>query len=368
MNRKCTLLITYSCNLNCIYCYEKHKSSVSMNVQTAKNIITKEIQFIANSDKYDSIDFHFMGGEPLLNFDLIKKVCEWAWNQNFNIPFHFYVITNGTLFTDDIKRWFEYNRHLITVDMSVDGIDIVHKTNRGCSPRQLPLEWVLKNWPMSRFKMTISSQSISHLAESIITLTNQGYNILATLALGEEWNEEEFAMYAKEWNKIVNYYLHNENLNIWKQLLQPLDSLFNLKQDKCCGSGDTFITYNYNGDAYPCVIFSPIVWGKDIRNSIASIDFSDIESFSDKDCRDCFIRNACKTCYGFNLLERGNLACRDKHSCNAKKIELLFVSKFQIELLKKVTQRALSAKELVRLQQAKKAFEVLSNELSVYLS
>lgn len=370
MKRTCTLLITYSCNLNCVYCYEKHKSHVSMDVITAKNIITQEMMFVANSEKYDSLDFHFMGGEPLLRFDLIKEVCEWTWSQNFGIPYHFYIITNGTLFTDQIKHWFEHNRDLITVDMSVDGIDVVHQTNRGCSSKQLPIEWVLTNWPKSRFKMTVSSQCITHFAESIITLTHQGYNISSTPALGEEWDQSHLALYAKEWDKIVDHFLGFNNTAIWSQLLQSIDSLYDTGyvQDKCCGSGDAFITYDTNGEKYPCVIFTPLVWGLDIREKIETIDFTNIELFSDSACHNCFIKNMCKTCYGFNLKERGNLFERDKRSCNIKKIELLFVCKFQSNILQRITHRPLTTKENIRLRQSSEAFYILTQELSSILS
>lgn len=76
--RQITLIITENCNLNCTYCYEKHKENSYMTFETAKKIIDKEFEEV--SDK-DFIQVEFFGGEPFLNFDLIKEVVEYV-NEN----------------------------------------------------------------------------------------------------------------------------------------------------------------------------------------------------------------------------------------------------------------------------------------------
>lgn len=75
-----TLVLTQNCNLNCSYCYEHSKTKKTMSVETAKKIIEKEIN---TNDEYPEIIFEFFGGEPFLEFDLIKELYEYIWNPKF---------------------------------------------------------------------------------------------------------------------------------------------------------------------------------------------------------------------------------------------------------------------------------------------
>ena len=69
------LLITYKCNLRCSYCYEPKVSNFKMNAAKAKGIIREQIE--ALDDEYEVVEIQFMGGEPLLEFPLIKECAEW---------------------------------------------------------------------------------------------------------------------------------------------------------------------------------------------------------------------------------------------------------------------------------------------------
>ena len=72
-----TICVTHSCNLNCVYCYQKHKDSVSMDFDTAKLCVDKIFQTY-NRDIYSGILLKFMGGEPLMEFDLLKQIYEYV--------------------------------------------------------------------------------------------------------------------------------------------------------------------------------------------------------------------------------------------------------------------------------------------------
>ena len=79
--RTCTLLITYRCNLNCVYCYEHFKGNKKMTFEMAKSIVEKELEFVKNSSNYDELEIDFMGGEPFIEFSLIKKITEWLASE-----------------------------------------------------------------------------------------------------------------------------------------------------------------------------------------------------------------------------------------------------------------------------------------------
>ena len=78
--RTCMLMVTHACNLNCSYCYETHKKNAYMDVNLAKEIILREAQFVNDSDQFDELQIDFMGGEPFMNFPLIKDIVEWLEN------------------------------------------------------------------------------------------------------------------------------------------------------------------------------------------------------------------------------------------------------------------------------------------------
>lgn len=75
--RVCMLMVTHACNLNCSYCYESHKGNNYMSFELAKDIILNEADLVKKSSKFDEIQVDFMGGEPLMNFPLIKQIVEW---------------------------------------------------------------------------------------------------------------------------------------------------------------------------------------------------------------------------------------------------------------------------------------------------
>ena len=111
------LLITQDCNLACTYCYIS-KRPAKMTKKTAEKIVNFIFKH-ANKDETNHIGF--FGGEPLLEFTLMKKIVELvkqhAFFNKFSIKFN--VITNGTIFTDEIADFLI--KHDITFSVSCDG-------------------------------------------------------------------------------------------------------------------------------------------------------------------------------------------------------------------------------------------------------
>ena len=102
--RTCMLIVTHACNLNCTYCYETYKQNAYMELNLAKDIISREASFVSENDSFDELEIDFMGGEPLMNFSLIKDVVEWLEKGAITVPWVCFATTNGTLLTDEIKH------------------------------------------------------------------------------------------------------------------------------------------------------------------------------------------------------------------------------------------------------------------------
>ena len=128
--RQVVLLVTQSCNLNCKYCYEDFKTSAQMPVTLCQKILKKEFCNAIKDPNTQFLAITFLGGEPLLNFELIKEIAEWLWSKEQTIPYSLDIRTNGTLMTGDVKKWFAANKHKISAALSLDGLNENQKNNR----------------------------------------------------------------------------------------------------------------------------------------------------------------------------------------------------------------------------------------------
>lgn len=80
--RYVSLMMTYSCNLNCTYCYEQFKSSHTMSVAMAKQQIAQVFDETIKQGKYEALELSFMGGEPLLEFEKLNCCQNGVGSKN----------------------------------------------------------------------------------------------------------------------------------------------------------------------------------------------------------------------------------------------------------------------------------------------
>jgi His-Xaa-Ser system radical SAM maturase HxsB len=119
-------VVNTACNMNCVYCQAnngKERPHLFMNLETAERAVD-----IALQSPSKHLNFEFQGGEPLLNFDIIRKIVEYAEDNKGNHIISYNVVTNLTLLTDEIISFLvEYN---FGVSTSIDGSKFVHDANR----------------------------------------------------------------------------------------------------------------------------------------------------------------------------------------------------------------------------------------------
>ena len=111
--RSVTFVVTESCQIACKYCYQGCKSNRYMSFDTAKKIVdlifklskSDESKFI--NTKTQAVILEFIGGEPLLNIDVIEKTCNYFWHKalelhhRFADNFRISIISNGLLYFDE---------------------------------------------------------------------------------------------------------------------------------------------------------------------------------------------------------------------------------------------------------------------------
>ena len=365
--RICSLMVTHGCNLNCVYCFEKFKSlgRQRMSLETARSILEKEFAVFKENRKNekDRLAIEFFGGEPLVNFQLIKDVYYWVKSLPLDFPLMFQTTTNGTLFTKEILDWFTGVKDDFRVVVSIDGDELMHLANRGVSPRSIPLEFIASNWPNSYFKMTVSRDTLPHYAEGVIGLTRKGYHIPSSLAEGMEWNENDARVYKEELLKIGSFFLENPDYKVEQPFTLPFERLLYQSDypPKNCGVGTNVGIYDTDGKMYPCHLFLPIVHGGEIADSVIStIDFTKDEQLIATHCLSCPLSKLCRTCYGFNLLERGDIKARNLSKCKMQLVEIQVVSSFQIQYFLS-RENTLKDEDRSKLMAAMKAYEVSHN-------
>lgn len=81
-----------------------------MTLETAKSVVSREVQLARESNNKDGIRFDLFGGEPLLQFNLIKELCAWIWETITDVKIDIFITTNGTLLDDEKKEWFKAHK------------------------------------------------------------------------------------------------------------------------------------------------------------------------------------------------------------------------------------------------------------------
>lgn len=119
-------VVTNACNMQCCYCQAQSGVSVP-DKKMSKEIAQKAVD-VALSSPETYLSFEFQGGEPLLNFDVIKFIVEYTKSKNVSKIIDFNVVSNLTLLTDDIATYIKENN--IGVSTSIDGDQLLHDQNR----------------------------------------------------------------------------------------------------------------------------------------------------------------------------------------------------------------------------------------------
>ena len=124
-----SMILTETCNLNCIYCYEKNKKNRNMSFDVAQKIIN---DVLTSDDDFDTIAIEFFGGEPFLQYSLIKDIVNYTLSHSWKKRYYFFATTNGTMITEEIKSFLREYKDIFTCGLSIDGTRRMHNLNGGC--------------------------------------------------------------------------------------------------------------------------------------------------------------------------------------------------------------------------------------------
>lgn len=326
-NRKVVVLtLTESCNLDCVYCFEKAKTKGTMTIQIAKNIIHYEFN---NSDQYDEIEFDLFGGEPTLCKSLIQELVEWTDIQKFDKPYLFFLETNGTLVHGEFQDWLIKHKDHVNVSPSLDGTPNTHNRNRSNSYNLIDIGFFLLHYPEQSVRMTINSTTIGNLFQDVVHLHSLGFSdIVSTFAHGIVWELDNIdGNLSEELKKLCDYYLDHPEIVECSIFDMQLSNIFRKEKtiEKWCGTGSSMISYGVDGTRYPCHTFQSNTTNTSKAIELSEIDFNNIADYSDSDCCNCILEVVCPNCYGMNYVTNGDILKRDKGSCSIVKTRALAV-------------------------------------------
>lgn len=266
-----TLNVTQSCNLRCRYCYVDKPLADSEPVLMSQEVAKKAVDFALNESCYpEGIGISFYGGEPLLNFPVIKSTILYA-NQkaeSLGMPeIEFHMATNGTLLNEDMIDLI--TKYKINVLFSIDGTPSVHDTMRIFPDGRGTHAIVLKN--LKRLLSIKGEHQVS--ASAVVTNINRlktAYEYLSQFDLRDikisfvRYIEGcDFALsaadsreYMKDMREIAKdcadkilsgtrpsyYEFETKMLQLWKRT----------KRQYFCPAGIKRFGVAPNGDIYPC--------------------------------------------------------------------------------------------------------------------
>ncbi|MCP5103938.1 MAG: radical SAM protein, partial [bacterium] len=215
---KCTIAITQQCNLRCSYCYIGKKKSV-MTVETARQTIDFIFKHAPPGEK---IEIGFFGGEPLLEFDLVKTITEMTRNHpSFaKVPVEFTVVTNGTIFSPEIADFI--TRHDMGFGISCDGPpesqDMFRVFPDGAGSSAAVAETIrraVETLPSVMVNAVYHPRTLSRLPEVVPYFSSLGIRqIYLTPDYSASWSLEDVELlpgiYRQVADQYINYYLEDK--------------------------------------------------------------------------------------------------------------------------------------------------------------
>ena len=322
-----------------------------MDLETAVRCLDEQIDRVLADEGVSWLCVELFGGEPLLQFKLVQELVAWTRSNARGCPIMFMVISNGTLLTEEKKAWFRENKDMIVLCVSYDGSAEAQTVNRGVQVSDA-LEFCHGEWPDMAFRMTISPDSVEHLADYIRDSARQGYQLRTQLANEVKWTERHRELLEQQLKILKKACLEDEGL--LPLVFAPFYEGGEDSELPCaqrCGAGVLKVCYDVDVEKYPCNMFSPLSAG--VRAlKWGEYQPSDARNHNDAGCELCPIKHGCYTCPAANYIYREHCGIRDHSMCRMKLTLALISIEFQVEKLMQPTltrQDVAKLKALVRI-------------------
>lgn len=342
------LLVTMDCNLRCEYCFASQGDYAMgrkvMSFETGK----KALDFLLeNSGDRENLEVDFFGGEPLMNWDVVKQLVEYGRSREaeYHKHFRFTVTTNGLLL-DEEKMDF-INKEMSNVVLSIDGRKDVNDRVRkrvdgsGCYDRIIPKYKELaekRNYENYYVRGTFTKYNLD-FSSDVFHLYDLGFDQISVEPVVCD-HDEKYAITERdlpavfsEYERLAQLMLVNEkkgkHFNFFHFMLDLDQGPCAIKRLRGCGSGNEYVAITSDGDIYPCHQFVGIpeylmgnIHSGEFNSDIKK-DFAAAHIYNKEDCRRCWAKFYCSGgCNANNYIYTGNILTAHKLSCEIEKKRL----------------------------------------------
>ncbi len=312
------LHIAHDCNLRCAYCFagdgEYHGKKALMSFEVGKKALDL---LIANSGNRVNLEVDFFGGEPTLNFDVVKQLVEYGRSREkeTNKKFRFTLTTNGLLLNDEILDF--ANREMGNLVLSIDGRKEVNDRMRPSANGSGSYDII-----MPKFKKAAESRNQTNyyvrgtythfntdFSADVLHLNDLGFEQISVEPVVCDPKEDyalkdddipvllqQYDILAKE---IINRRKNGKFINFFHFMINLSDGPCVAKRLSGCGAGGEYLAVTPWGDLYPCHQFvgnEEFKLGnvdEGIVNRDLSNKFMSCNVYTREKCRDCFAKFHC---------------------------------------------------------------------------
>ena len=312
------LHIAHDCNLACQYCFaeegEYHGRRALMSFEVGK----KALDFlIANSGNRRNLEVDFFGGEPLMNWQVVKDLVAYGREQEklHDKKFRFTLTTNGVLLNDEVMEF--CNREMGNVVLSIDGRKEVHDKMRPFRKGAGSYDLIVPKFQQfaeSRHqdkyyvRGTFTHYNLD-FSEDVLHLADLGFKQISVepvvaepkepYAIREEDLPKLFEEYDKLAVEMIRRHKSGEDFNFFHFMIDLEGGPCVAKRLSGCGSGTEYLAVTPWGDFYPCHQFvgnEKFLLGnvdEGILNTDIRDEFKCCNVYAKEKCRKCFARFYC---------------------------------------------------------------------------
>ncbi len=312
------LHVAHTCNLNCEYCFaaqgKYHGERALMSFEVGKRALDFLVE---NSGTRHNLEVAFFGGEPLMNFDVVKRLVEYARSieNEKGKHFRFTLTTNGMLIDDDVIDF--ANREMDNVVLSLDGRREVNDRFRKTAGGQGSFDVIVPKFQKfvnargdkSYYMRGTFTHFNPDFTKDIQTMLDLGFNelsmepVVCPPADAYALTEEDKQTVLKEYEKLADMMLEREKqgkpFTFYHYMLDLEGGPCIYKRISGCGSGTEYLAVTPTGELYPCHQFvgnKDYLMG-DIWQGVTRTDtrdkFKRCNAYSRKECDDCWARLYC---------------------------------------------------------------------------
>ncbi len=352
------LHVAHACNLNCEYCFASQGRYQGQRALMPYEVGVRAIDYlIENSGPHKTLDVDFFGGEPLMNWNVVKRLVAYARGREAESGkrFRFTLTSNGMLVDDDVIEF--SNREMYNVVMSLDGRKAVHDHFRrdyageGSYERIVPLfqKFARSRGKRSYYMRGTFTHHNTDFLKDILHIADLGFTEISMepvvtapgdpSALTEEDLPVLFEQYEQLALEMLKRQREGRGFTFYHYMIDLAHGPCIVKRLTGCGSGTEYFAVTPQGDLYPCHQFASDpamkvgnVWDG-VTNQDLTGEFARCNVYSHPECRDCWAKLYCSGgCAANSFHATGSITGVYEYGCR------LFKKRMECALMIKVAQ------------------------------